>query len=161
MKKTYKDLKLIDFRKKMDLDFCHFTYKGNQCSCCYGPKDLPARYWKNGVIQKDKDFKYLLYKNANNGSGTRKLNDFVNDVDFISWGNMDSNELENVCKELSNTYGEDYIVLVPSDEYSTIIVIDKNDSMFNEYVSHYFKVDRYSMVFCNGTNVSNLYTEVK
>lgn len=156
MKKTYKELDLISFRKKEDIDFCHYTYKRGQCSCCYGPSDLPSLYWKNRTIRKDRDVKYLLYKNANNGSGTRKGTDETNDIDFISWGNLDRTELEKICMDLSINYGEEYVILVPSSDWSTIIVLYKNYYQFSDYISHYFD-GAYSKALCNGEDVSALY----
>jgi len=70
MKKTYSDLNLKAIREALNIDFAHFTYKQGQCSCCYGPKDLPKMYWKDRTIPEGDDYSYILFKNANNGSGT-------------------------------------------------------------------------------------------
>ena len=44
----YGELNLKKIREDNDLDFAHFTYQRGMCSCCYGPWDLPARYWRGG-----------------------------------------------------------------------------------------------------------------
>lgn len=45
--KTYADLDLKAIREACDLDFAHYTYGRGQCSCCYGPLEMPAKYWRN------------------------------------------------------------------------------------------------------------------
>lgn len=44
--KKYGDLKLSKLRDELGLDFAHYTYLRGQCSCCYGPLDMSARYWR-------------------------------------------------------------------------------------------------------------------
>lgn len=45
--KKYGDLDLKKLAEIADLDFAHFTYKKNQCSCCYDPTDMAKKYWRN------------------------------------------------------------------------------------------------------------------
>ena len=95
--KTYGDLDLKKLREECGLDFAHFTYQRGQCSCCYGPKDLPDKYWAKGkkpkVIKtlyredgsiaaiywnrRDEDIQYILFKNANNGLGIVTKEDII------------------------------------------------------------------------------------
>lgn len=67
--KIYSDLDLKAIRDEVGLDFAHFTYQRGMCSCCYGPKNLPKMYWKNKTIPAHDNYTYLLFKNADNGSG--------------------------------------------------------------------------------------------
>ena len=46
--KTYADLDLFAIRDECGLYFARHTYSRNQCSCCYGPLDMPAKYWAKG-----------------------------------------------------------------------------------------------------------------
>lgn len=129
----YRELNLIDLRKKADIDFAHYTYKRGQCSCCYGPKDLPKRYWKDNVVSnKDyDDISYILFKNADNGSGIVKKDDTLID-DFIEW-NLSDSQLENVCRLLKDQVGDDYYVVIPKGKYECIRVVTKN-KIKNEYM---------------------------
>lgn len=47
--KIYKDLNMKKIREDNGLDFAHYTYLPGQCTCCYGPMDMPARYWRNSL----------------------------------------------------------------------------------------------------------------
>lgn len=91
--KTYGELNLRKLRDNTGLDFAHFTYQRGQCSCCYGPVDMPERYWAKGrKPQKIKsledaeietwnrpmdDIQYILFKNASNGNGIVTKNDTI------------------------------------------------------------------------------------
>lgn len=61
---NYKSLNLKKVRDDNGLDFAHFTYLKNQCSCCYGPADLPARYWAGGKRPEKvtDNTQYILFK---------------------------------------------------------------------------------------------------
>lgn len=72
--KRYKDLNLKEIREKTGIDFAHFTFQPGMCSCCYGPEDLPSLYWKDRRIKHD-NYSYILFKNADNGSGSVTKND--------------------------------------------------------------------------------------
>lgn len=99
---TYGSLNLAKVRDENGLDFAHFTYRRWQCSCCYGPVDLAARYWvkesrpmvieyqRHGIKRQDDaegitdaeyrsltDAQYILFKNANNGCGYVTANDTI------------------------------------------------------------------------------------
>ena len=131
---TYNDLKLKELREKCDIDFAHYTYKKGQCSCCYGPKDLAKIHWRKGIeVTEDlKDYSYILFKNADNGSGHVTKNDTLNDIEFIQWS-LNDIQLHDVCKELSVQYGDGWVVLVPKDHMTTIIVMNRNYTNFNYY----------------------------
>lgn len=146
--KTYKELNLIELRKKTGIDFAHYTYQRGQCSCCYGPRDLPKRYWKDGIIKPyNEDIQYILFKNAYNGSGTVKGNDVIKDIEFISWGLTEEN-LITVCEELSRRFGDEYYVIVPRNHMHTIIVLYTGCGRFYEFFVNYRK-DK-EKVLCNG-----------
>jgi hypothetical protein len=131
---TYNDLKLKELREKCDIDFAHYTYKKGQCSCCYGPKDLAKTHWRKGIeVTEDlRDYSYILFKNADNGSGHVTKNDTLNDIEFIEW-NLNNSQLHDVCKELSVQYGDGWAVLVPEDDMTTIIVMNRKYENFNHY----------------------------
>ena len=127
----YKDLDLKGLREKCDIDFAHFTYKGTQCSCCYGPKDLPAKYWRNNIVPTHKDYSdisYILFKNAYNGSGAVKREDYLSDkkVIFIEW-NLNKEQLDSVCDELEKQVQTEFNVIKPKNEYSCIRLERKDD----------------------------------
>lgn len=136
----YKDLDLKHLMKVCDIDFAHFTYLKNQCSCCYGPMDLPARYWRNGkkppkyvpgteeynnegkvIGGKETDYEYILFKNAHNGSGAVTRNEEIKTPQYIEWS-MSRDKLKLVCAELQRQLGTNYYVDVPeSDDYCIVI----------------------------------------
>lgn len=125
----YKDLDLKKIRDDNDLDFAHFTYQRGMCSCCYGPRDLPKRYWRGNTIPEDSyDYTYLLFKNADNGSGHVKNTDEIKDYTCISW-KFPMEKLEKVCKDLQAQLGDGYAVMMPADEYTCIIIL-KADSIY-------------------------------
>lgn len=123
----YKELNLKKIREDNDLDFAHFTYQKGMCSCCYGPWDLPKRYWRNGVVQaRYNDVQYILFKNADNGSGTVKRDDEIKEYQCIAW-DFPIEKLENVCRDLQKQVGDEYVVLVPTSDLFTILVCKKGD----------------------------------
>lgn len=122
----YKDLNLKKLRDENGLDFAHFTYLPKQCSCCYGPLDLPARYWRRGIKPETMDnVQYLLFKNADNGSGFVRRNDELSEVEYIEW-NFPLEKLDKICEELQRQVGKEYVVLIPKD-ITTCISIVKAD----------------------------------
>lgn len=123
----YKDLNLKKIRDDNGLDFAHFTYQRGMCSCCYGPKDLPKRYWKGNTIPADDydDYTYLLFKNADNGSGHVKRTDEIEDYTCIGW-DFPMEKLEKVCKDLQAQLGEEYVVLMPTDKLTCILIFKAN-----------------------------------
>lgn len=120
----YKDLNLRKLRDDNGLDFAHFTYQRGMCSCCYGPRDLPKRYWKGGIVPGDGcEYTYLLFKNADNGSGHVKRTDEIANNTCIEW-DFPMEKLENICKDLQAQLGNEYVVLMPT-RISTCIMIFK------------------------------------
>ena len=131
----YKDLNLKKIREDNDLDFAHFTYQKGMCSCCYGPKDLPKRYWRGGVIPEHDNYTYILFKNADNGSGIVKREDEIGGgtYDCISW-KFPAEKLETVCKDLQAQLGEEYVVLVPPNTMYCIIVCERNSRFVEGHI---------------------------
>lgn len=120
----YKDLNLKEIREKANLDFAHYTYKKGMCSCCYGPKDLPKRYWKNNMISEDNNYTYILFKNANNGSGAVTKNHFIKKYTYISW-RMNQEQLDLVCNLLLEQLDEDYVIVKPQSKHECILILEK------------------------------------
>lgn len=114
--KKYKDLNLAELRKKVDLDFAHYTYQEGMCACCYGPKDLPSLYWKDRIVRTDKDITYVLFKNADNGSGHVTANDYIEDKTYIGHHFRDNRQMLDFCYGLQEQLGPEYIVEVPADQ---------------------------------------------
>lgn len=137
----YKDLNLKKIREDNDLDFAHFTYQKGMCSCCYGPKDLPKRYWRGGVIPEHGNYTYLLFKNADNGSGVVKRDDEIDDYTCISW-DFPVEKLENVCKDLQTQLGDEYVVLKPKNDLTCISIFKKG----SRYLESRLKDDRYTTI---------------
>lgn len=123
----YKDLDLKGLREKCDIDFAHYTYLFNQCSCCYSPKDLPRRYWRDGII-KDGNYSYILFKNADNGSGRVKGNDYLSYKSqiCISWRLTDE-QLNAVVKELRKQVGSEFTVIKPPSIDTCIVLKRKKN----------------------------------
>lgn len=116
---TYGNLDLKHLREVCDIDFAHFTYKKHQCSCCFGPKDLPARYWRNHTIPEGDDYSFILFKNAENGSGTVTKNDEIRNNCCIEWS-LTEEQLDKVCNELQRQVDGYFIVIKPKDKYTCI-----------------------------------------
>lgn len=123
----YGDLNLKKIRDDNGLDFAHFTYQRGMCSCCYGPRDLPKRYWRGNIIPDDDyEYTYLLFKNADNGSGHVKRTDEIENYTCIEW-DFPVEKLEKVCKDLQGQVGNEYVVMVPPNEWNCIIIFGKNN----------------------------------
>lgn len=145
--KTYADLNLKELREKCDIDFAHYTYRRGQCSCCYGPKNLAKTHWRKGIdVENVEDYSYILFKNADNGSGHVTKNDELNDIEFVEWGELNDEKLNAVCKELSIQYGDNWIVLVPNCNYKTIIIVNREYRNFTYYMEH----ENYDSFYENG-----------
>lgn len=125
MRKRYEELDLKKIRETAGLNFAHFTYKKGMCSCCYGPKDLPAKYWTGGEEGKKKavdgDYSYILFKNADNGSGAVRKTDEIRGTNYIEW-NLDDEQLDTVVEMLKEQLGDGYEVVKPKDDYYCITV---------------------------------------
>ena len=132
--KQYKDLDLKTIREVCDLDFAHYTYKEGMCSCCYTPKDLAPIHWKGRVVSTktsysssveetdhETEYEYLLFKNADNGSGHVTKNDYIKNHTCIEWG-FPFSKMEKVCSMLEEQLGEEYIVERPEDHMTCIII---------------------------------------
>ena len=117
----YKELNLKNLREEADLDFAHFTYQRGQCSCCYGPEDLPARYWRDGK-KKRSDYTYILFKNADNGSGTVRREDEITNYTCVSYRFRDSEQRDLVCRLLAEQLDETYVVLIPANSMFCIVI---------------------------------------
>ena len=126
--KQYKDLNLKEIRDKLDIDFARYTYSRGQCSCCYGPKDMPKRYWKDGII-KTKDYTYILFKNACNDRGIVSKNDWIAGNTYIKHKLTDSQK-EQCCQMLREQLDSDYMVLEPVTNMSCIIILCKSNGLF-------------------------------
>lgn len=137
----YRDLNLKKIREDNDLDFAHFTYQKGMCSCCYGPKDLPKSYWKGKVIPEHDNYTYLLFKNADNGSGVVRGNDEIDDYTCIEW-DFPIERLETVCKDLQSQLGDEYVVLKPKNDLSCILIFKKG----SRYLEFHLKDDRYTTI---------------
>lgn len=146
----YGELNLKSIMEKANLQFAHFTYSPKQCSCCYSPKDMPKRYWKNGVIAEDDNYSYILFKNAYNGSGSVTKNDYIcesfqsNESKrlrkekpwrtyktsyqrvHIEYGNLTEEQMDIVISELQIQLGDEYTVIKPEDEHRCIAILHKN-----------------------------------
>lgn len=137
----YKDLNLKKLREDNGLDFAHYTYQEGMCSCCYGPKDLPKRYWKGGIIPDGDEYTYILFKNANNGSGIVHRDDEIKDYQCIEW-RLDDTKLDKVCRDLQEQLGDEYVVLVPTDICWTILVRRSN----SEYIGRDLQDGHYRVI---------------
>lgn len=123
--KTYGELNLKKIREECDLDFAHYTYKPGMCSCCYGPSDLASIYWKHRIVRDDSDYKYILFKNADNGSGHVTRNDIISGVTTIEYGNITMEEKIKVAKMLKEQLDDDYLVFVPKTSAYCIAIVNK------------------------------------
>ena len=145
--KTYADLNLKELREKCDIDFAHYTYKRGQCSCCYGPKYLAKTHWRKGIdVETVEDYSYILFKNADNGSGCVTKNDELNDIEFVEWGELDDEKMNAVCEELSIQYGNGWVVLIPNNNYKTIIIVNREYRNFKFYMED----ENYDSFYENG-----------
>ena len=132
----YKDLNLKHLREVCDIDFAHYTYKRGMCSCCYGPKDLPSIYWRNRKILEDVDYddiSFILFKNADNGSGCVKAEDNMGQTECIEW-NLTPEQLDKVIVELEKQVGNEYDVVRPNNKYTCIILRKKIGNRVKEVI---------------------------
>lgn len=126
----YRDLNLRHLREVCDIDFAHYTYKRGQCSCCYGPKDLPPMYWRHRKVLVDVDYddiSYILFKNADNGGGIRRANDELDRIEFIEW-NLTPEQLDKVIAELKRQVGDEYDVIYPESKLVCIKLVRKEEN---------------------------------
>lgn len=138
----YGDLDLKRLREECGLDFAHYTYLRNQCSCCYGPRDLPAKYWHNHIIKPEgEEIQYILFKNANNGSGAVSAGDTIciPSKSQRKWGvlsshvrvyilwNFPEEKMDKVLACLRRQLDEDYHIVRPKDSWECITICLKED----------------------------------
>ena len=127
----YKDLNLNYLKDLLNLDFAHFSYVNEMCSCCYSISDFPSNYWRNGIIvSKDslsfEEVNYILFKNSIGGKGEVKENDTLDEFESIEYQFCNRELLINFCKELSKICSKfDYEVLIPPNEDLSIILLEK------------------------------------
>lgn len=164
---TYADLDLKAIRDACGLDFARHTYSKGQCSCCYGPQDMPAKYWAKG--RKAKKFKvpgghrlvppeggydgpdgkptYILFKNADNGSGRIcDLGESVENNTNVSYVFRDEAQKKAVCEMLQAQLGEEYILAVPANDFYCIGI---------------FTIDGWENYKRNNPNMLNAYTPLQ
>lgn len=169
--KTYGDLDLRAIREACGLDFAHYTYRPNQCTCCYGPEDQAKKYWHNGIILTGHDYSYILFKNAKNCCGAVKTTNRIKNYTCINW-RMNEEQLTQVCKMLQEQLGDGYIVDKPADS-STTITIFTSDKIYctetarkkfdltyleGEYASQAYQAFKKDTVYANdGDNAYYLY----
>jgi hypothetical protein len=135
--KHYNELDLKTIREKAGLDFAHYTYRKGQCSCCYGPEDLPKRYWNpesitidslDRIHPKNEDYSYILFKNSDNGSGHVTSKDAIAptshpcDTVYVSYGFNDAEQKNTVITLLKEQLGDAYTVHVPEDDSECISI---------------------------------------
>lgn len=141
--KTYADLDLKKIRDDCGLDFARHTYSRGQCSCCYGPTDMSAKWWAKGKKPKkinkkydnkgnlrshqwDRDIDkipYILFKNADNGNGRIKsLDEPVKNYTCIEYYFTSDEQKNKVCQMLQEQLGAEYYVQIPRDEYHCIVL---------------------------------------
>lgn len=122
--KQYKDLDLMAIAKQANLDFAHWSCLGN-CSCCIDIEgDFRQKYFTRPKSEINfTDLQYILFKNANNGSGDVKEN-YVIGFQSDGYGGIDTREypvyvmhrinkqedLQTVVKLLQEQLGVDYKV---------------------------------------------------
>ena len=157
--KQYKDLNLKEIREECELDFAHYTYGRGQCSCCYGPFDMPARYWKNskkptevkdgrfvvgyeidGKPFNKKEMTYILFKNADNGCGTVTRNDEIKDNTCVSFHFKDNKQKNKACQMLLDQLDSDYVLAVPEENDCCILILLVEGDSFKT---------RADMTYCN------------
>lgn len=149
--KKYKDLNLKKIREECGLDFAHYTYGRGQCSCCYGPLDMPSLYWREGKkpvkvhgetafhyeIDGKKiphgDLTYILFKNADNGSGRIKTKEeFVKDYTCIEYNFKDEEQKKKVCQMLLDQLDDDYCLYFPKNKHTCIVILLKDSNSTKE-----------------------------
>lgn len=150
----YGDLNLKKIRDDNGFDFAHFTYQRGMCSCCYGPLDLPKRYWRGGKkpieveghyeldgqkVDTD-NIQYILFKNADNGSGHVRRADEIDNYTCIEWG-FPMEKLKKVCKDLQEQLGDKYVVLMPTDTYTCIEIFRYDFPYLADTIKKYNFID--------------------
>lgn len=120
MKKYYSDLDLKSLAIECGLDFAHYTYEPGMCSCCFGPLRFSDCYWVNGSKGRKRaenigNYTYILFKNAENGSGVVSDSDLIENDTYIGYRVNNKNQLLKVCEHLQKQLGNDYEIVIPDD----------------------------------------------
>ena len=140
--KYYKDLNLKEIRDKVDLDFAHYTYRKGMCSCCYGPPDLTKRYWKDGIVKRD-NYTYILFKNADNGSGVVTRNSPIGDHVCVGY-TCSYEQKEQFSKLLMKQLDSSYVSSIPKHDWECVVIHnkDKFNSLTNKskYMSEDYQI---------------------
>lgn len=144
--KTYGELDLKKIMDAENLDFARWTYGKGQCSCCYGPLDMPEKFWRNGkkprrhFLSEDKQIwdyrlngekfdkdsmRYILFKNAYNCSGTVKENDIIKDYTCVGYVLNDMEQVQRISEMIQEQLDDDYVVQVPVNMYHCIVIRTK------------------------------------
>lgn len=139
----YKDLNLNKLRDDNGLDFAHYTYLKDMCTCCYGPFDFPKRFWRNSEkptkvkdangfhyeinekVLNENDIQYILFQNAENGIGNVKDTDEIRDYQSIAW-QFPMEKMKRICQDLQEQFGDEYVVAMPTDEFTCIMICAVN-----------------------------------
>ncbi len=141
----FEELNLKQIREDNGLDFAHFTFLKNMCSCCSTPLEFPARYWHRGIKPQSMDnVQYLIFKNADNGSGRVTKNDDISEYECILW-QFPVEKLGKICKDLEQQMGNEYEILVPGSELFCILAVSKGrkDLLERELQKGYKKLSDY------------------
>lgn len=124
----YKDLDLEKIRDACDIDFAHYTYEPGMCACCFGPENLSRKFWKNGIILRN-NYEYILFKNADNGSGHVNAYHPIHNKTHIEW-DFDMSKMDKICRMLLEQLGDEYYVRIPKSDWHciTVMTFDNLDS---------------------------------
>lgn len=139
----YQELNLKKIREDNGLDFAHFTYLRNMCTCCSTPLEFPARYWHKGIKPTSMDnVQYLIFKNADNGSGRVVKTDDIKRYQSIAWQFPES-KLLKICKDIQDQMGNEYFLLVPKSKDFCILAIkrERTELLESEMKQGYRKLD--------------------
>lgn len=134
----YRDLDLAKLRNECGLDFAHYTYKKGMCPHRCGPKDLPKKYWKDGIIPHDSNFTFILFNNSDEENGTVCSDDVIGDNVHIMYRFDSDDQMKKVCKHLSAMLGYEYQV-IESDGDLVIKHVNNIDEAIKELKEFNFK----------------------
>ena len=79
-------------------------------------------YELNGEKFHEDSMKFILFKNANNGSGTVTEDDFIKDYTCIEYQLDFPDQVKRVCDMLREQLDDDYIVEMPCNENHCIVI---------------------------------------
>lgn len=146
MRKRYADLDLKKIRDECGLDFARHTYSKHQCSCCYGPLDMAAKWWAKGKKPKKihktyredgslagyewdrptDNISYILFKNASNtGGAILSMDEEILDNTCIRYHFTDDTQKCHVCEMLQEQLGNGYVLDIPDNSRFCIVIREK------------------------------------